>query len=132
MQRFYQNIECRDSPYEMYEYPIQKECLRWSNGTQTFEVDAADVNITQTDYAGNDNCGKVVEAGKKAPVGRKYIMQNMRCYELYGNRGFSWTVTSVPGMVSSARSRRPGTALSTSTWAVSLSSLLLLLIGGLL
>merc|ERR1711959_833277 len=98
VQQFYQTIDCRDSAYQIYKYPIQKECLRWSNGTQTFEVDSAGVNITQTDYSGDDQCGK--NAAKDAPViGKKYIMQNMRCYELYGNRAFSWTITDSPGGV---------------------------------
>merc|ERR1711959_707024 len=84
----------------------QKECLRWSNGTQTFEVDAQNVNITQTDYAGNDNCGKGETLGKANPtVGRKYIMQNMRCYELYGNRAFSWTTTQLRAAVSAGMQR---------------------------
>lgn len=108
VQEFYQSRICYDSglcecigdPYESYAYPIQKECLRWSNGTQIFETDAGGVNLTQTDYPGDDSCqGKVT---------RPLIMRNGYCYPLYSNRGFKWTLTKVAAVSGAARQRGGG------------------------
>ncbi|CAE7781781.1 unnamed protein product [Symbiodinium pilosum] len=86
-QRFYSETNCMGLPYEVYTYPVQNECMRWSNGTQTFKVDPTTTNVTQTDYLVNDKCG-----GDLIQV---YTMTVGYCYELYPDRAprsFKWEV----------------------------------------
>ncbi|CAD7941788.1 unnamed protein product [Amoebophrya sp. A120] len=83
-QLFYPTSTCAGNPTVTYKYPIQKECLRYSNGTQNFSSDAGYVNITERDYEGSSS----VE-GCQGPT-RTYQMEMNKCYSLYGNRGFRW------------------------------------------
>ncbi|CAJ1387147.1 unnamed protein product [Effrenium voratum] len=84
-QRFFSEAECLGLPYQIYTYPVQTECMRWSNGTQTFRVDPTTTNVTQVDYIMNDKCN-----GDQM---RTYIMSVGWCYELYADRAprsFKW------------------------------------------
>lgn len=71
----------------IYTYPVQNECMRWSNGTQAFRVDPTTTNVTQVDYLANDKCN-----GDQI---RSYVMSVGYCYELYPDevpRSFKWDV----------------------------------------
>ncbi|CAK9009205.1 unnamed protein product [Durusdinium trenchii] len=84
-QRFYSEANCLGLPYQIYTYPVQTECMRWSNGTQTFRVDPTTTNVTQVDYLVNDKCG-----GDNVRI---YVMSVGYCYELYPDRAprsFKW------------------------------------------
>lgn len=102
VQEFYQSricyendrCECIGDPYETYYYPIQNECLRWGNGTQTFFIDKQEVNITQRDYWDDACLGKTFQ---------EILMQNGYCYPLYSNRGFMWTLTNIAVMSNAPR-----------------------------
>lgn len=86
-QRFYSEANCLGLPYQIYTYPVQTECMRWSNGTQTFRVDPTTTNVTQVDYLVNDKCG-----GDNVRI---YVMSVGYCYELYPDRAprsFKWEV----------------------------------------
>jgi len=103
VQNFYKDANCLGLALQTYKYPLKDACLRWSNGTQTFRVDAALSNITQVDYLGDDGCG--------GDLVRTYTMTNRRCYSLYDSkapRSFAWSVeesTSATGSTISAVSR---------------------------
>eukprot|EP00931_Biecheleriopsis_adriatica_P007773 TRINITY_DN109023_c0_g1_i1.p1 TRINITY_DN109023_c0_g1~~TRINITY_DN109023_c0_g1_i1.p1 ORF type:complete len:281 (+),score=44.23 TRINITY_DN109023_c0_g1_i1:29-844(+) len=87
-QRFYSEAGCQGLPFQIYTYPVQNECMRWSNGTQAFAVDPTNSNITQVDYVMNDKC--------EGDLIRQYNMENRNCYELYPDkapRSFMWTIT---------------------------------------
>mmetsp|Transcript_5007 Transcript_5007/g.10069 ORF Transcript_5007/g.10069 Transcript_5007/m.10069 type:complete len:266 (-) Transcript_5007:204-1001(-) len=103
-QNFYSEAGCAGLPMQTYKYPLQNACLRWSNGTQTFRVDATYSNITQVDYPANDGCS--------GGFRRTYVITNRRCYSLYPDReprSFSWTVEASTSSIgtSSATSIRP-------------------------
>merc|ERR1712113_175301 len=76
-QSFYTEDNCGGMPYQVFKYPLQNECLRFSNGTRTYRVSKDLANITQTDYPLNDKC----EA--RAPWQRKLYIQEGRCYLLF-------------------------------------------------
>jgi len=93
IQTFYLSTNCSGLHYERFEYPLQRECMRWGNGTQTFTTDAEAVNITQMNYF-NDQCEGSGDAS--------FNMQNSRCYimnvltltklQLPKPRSFKWDV----------------------------------------
>lgn len=86
-QRFFSEANCMGLPYMIYTYPVQNECMRWSNGTQAFRVDPTTTNVTQVDYLANDKCN-----GDQI---RSYVMSVGYCYELYPDevpRSFKWDV----------------------------------------
>jgi hypothetical protein len=88
VQRFYSQEYCRGIAYDTFLFPLQGECMRWGNGSQTFRIDADGTNITQVDYIGNDRC----EAGS---VTRMYSMRPGTCFPLFTDkspRSFSWTL----------------------------------------
>lgn len=74
VQSFFSRIDCTGATYALYRYPIQTECLRWSNGTQTLTTTAGDQNITLVDYFDTDNC----QGGSM----RTYTIMNQYCYPL--------------------------------------------------
>ncbi|CAD7929735.1 unnamed protein product [Amoebophrya sp. A25] len=80
-QMFYLSSSCTGNPYVTYKYPVTRECLRYSRGTQNFSTDAGYVNITEKDYEGSFDCSGPTQT---------YQMQMNRCYALYGSRGFRW------------------------------------------
>jgi len=101
VQRFYSQVGCRGLAYKTFKYPIQSECMRWSNGTQTFKADSTFTNITQVDYLTNDVC--------QGSLRSTYSMTANRCYPLYANkipRSFDWRVELKDG--STADAWRPG------------------------
>merc|ERR1712054_475767 len=81
MQEFFSTTNCRGPPFASYQYPIARECLRYSNGTQDFNADAEYVNVTEIDYPGSNRCDGLMV---------KYVMKLSQCYQLYGNRAFRW------------------------------------------
>eukprot|EP00416_Gambierdiscus_australes_P001952 CAMPEP_0171132624 /NCGR_PEP_ID=MMETSP0766_2-20121228/124884_1 /TAXON_ID=439317 /ORGANISM="Gambierdiscus australes, Strain CAWD 149" /LENGTH=265 /DNA_ID=CAMNT_0011595973 /DNA_START=8 /DNA_END=801 /DNA_ORIENTATION=+ len=86
-QSFFTEAGCVGLAYQTFRYPMQGACLRWSNGTQTFNVDATYSNISQVDYVMNDDC--------TGGFTRTYAITNGRCYSLYPTkapRSFSWNV----------------------------------------
>mmetsp|Transcript_5990 Transcript_5990/g.9570 ORF Transcript_5990/g.9570 Transcript_5990/m.9570 type:complete len:262 (+) Transcript_5990:86-871(+) len=88
VQRFYSEALCKGLAYQVYNYPVQNECMRWSNGTQVFLVDPTNTNITQIDYVGDDKCSSTA-------LTRTYTMVGGQCYYLYADRAprsFSWTI----------------------------------------
>lgn len=88
-QTFYAKPKCEDMMYA-FRYPLQNECLRWSNGTQQLKVDAEYTNITQVDYLGMDTC-----ADEGGFLTRTYQITNNECMELFGSQteqSFKWTV----------------------------------------
>mmetsp|Transcript_11755 Transcript_11755/g.32126 ORF Transcript_11755/g.32126 Transcript_11755/m.32126 type:complete len:264 (-) Transcript_11755:177-968(-) len=103
-QNFFSEAGCAGLPTQSFKYPVQNACLRWSNGTQTYQVDATYSNITQVDYPANDLCA--------GGFRRTYVITNRRCYSLYPDkapRSFSWTVeasTSSTGAISAASPRK--------------------------
>lgn len=93
--RFFSEAACAGLPYQLFTYPVQDECMRWSNGTQGFTVDPTNTNITQVDYLMNDKCNGDLQ--------RKLTIQNDFCYGLYTDkapRSFSWTITRYDGTAS--------------------------------
>mmetsp|Transcript_5507 Transcript_5507/g.16385 ORF Transcript_5507/g.16385 Transcript_5507/m.16385 type:complete len:265 (-) Transcript_5507:162-956(-) len=103
-QHFFAASGCAGLPSHTYKYPLHNACLRYGNGTQTFQVDATFSNITQVDYVQDDVCS--------GGFRRNYVITNRRCYSLYPDRAprsFSWTVeasTSSVGGTTSDASRR--------------------------
>jgi hypothetical protein len=88
-QTFYRTSICQDLMYA-FRYPLQNECLRWSNGTQKFAVDPTYVNITQVDYLGMETC-----ADEGGFLTRTYTITNGECLQLFGSQAeqsFKWTV----------------------------------------
>mmetsp|Transcript_15103 Transcript_15103/g.31585 ORF Transcript_15103/g.31585 Transcript_15103/m.31585 type:complete len:261 (-) Transcript_15103:202-984(-) len=101
MQNFFSDAGCEGLPVQTFKYPLQNACLRWSNGTQTFQVDSTYSNITQVDYPGNDVCS--------GGFRRTYVITNRRCYSLYPDRSprsFSWNVEELTSSVATSQSRR--------------------------
>jgi len=77
VQNFYSRGDCTGATYALYRYPVQSECLRWSNGTQTLTATSGDQNITLVDYYDSDNC-----MGGGAGSSRVYNIMNQYCYPL--------------------------------------------------
>lgn len=119
-QTFYNDEECQDFALR-FKYPVQNECLRWSNGTQAFTVDPTYTNITQTDYILDDACSE------GAPLKRTYLIRNDECLNVYFNnaRGsFKWTIERVePYATSSAWRWRRSTAATAVVLAATLGRL---------
>lgn len=55
-QSFFTLHSCQGVASQVYEYPLQGECLRWWNGTRLFRTDDYGNNISQVDYPGSDGC----------------------------------------------------------------------------
>lgn len=81
VQEFFSTTNCRGPPFAEYKYPIERECLRYSNGTQIFFCDPKYINVTEIDFQANQRCDGLQI---------KYVMKLNLCYQLYGNRGFRW------------------------------------------
>jgi len=87
LQHFYSLADCQGLASYTFKYPLKNACLRFSNGTQAYRVDAAYTTITQTDFLGDNAC--------KGSMTKTYAITNRRCYSLHANkepRSFSWTV----------------------------------------
>lgn len=80
-QEFYQTVTCMGNPTATFKYPLMNQCMRYYNGTQTFETDTSFTNITERDYEGDRRCSGVTLT---------YNMRLNYCYRLYGNAGFMW------------------------------------------
>lgn len=111
VQTFFRNPGCTGLPMMTYYYPGQKECLRWYNGTQTFQfaVDETGTNITQRDYEGT------VATKCDSGVRKTYTMLADHCYPLRIDqppKSFRWEVDT------SARITSAGTRTSIAPWAL--------------
>jgi len=87
MQRFYSEENCAGVGVMTNYYPVQGECMRWSNGTQTFTLDPEGRNISQVQYMMNHECGGSDVMG--------YWMMTGTCYSLYSDtspKSFRWQV----------------------------------------
>jgi len=107
-QRFFSEENCQGLPYQIYTYPIQKECLRWYDGTQEFSVDPGNTRITQIDYVGFDKCDGPPYGPNQATT-KRYIMENGQCYPLYEDRAprsFMWQIKRYDA-TSTSNARRP-------------------------
>jgi len=92
LQKFYDDADCgalsdgRGKPYYAeLRFPLQRECLRYSNGTQTFSIDKSMTNITQADYPQNRACNGALKKG--------YTIALEKCYPLRVDkppRSFKW------------------------------------------
>ena len=80
-QEFYSTVTCAGAPTGTFKYPLKLQCMRYFNGTQTFETDAGFTNITEKDYEGDRKCSGVT---------LRYNMRLNYCYRLHGNKGFMW------------------------------------------
>jgi hypothetical protein len=101
VQSFFSAASCQGLPYQIYTYPVQRECMRWYNGTQTFTVDPSNSNISQIDYIGSDACS--------GGLTRAYTITNGECYSLYADqppRSFQWAIQRADAKTSAA-SRQP-------------------------
>lgn len=98
-QRFYSQAGCQGLALQNYVYPLQGECLRYSNGTQAFKLTDKDL-ISQVDYPGNDGC-----TGK---FQQKYSMRDGECFPLSlpdgaGAKSFRWEVEGGAAVSPAAR-----------------------------
>lgn len=89
-QEFFQSATCKGLTTASFSFPLHKECLRFENGTQHYEVSSDMSNITQTDFHGSGMC-----AGS---LSNKYHIQVDRCYPLYGDFAFRWRIDLVDEM----------------------------------
>jgi len=91
VQTFYTSTDCSGLPYTIFKKPLRRECMRMTNGTQNFSATLSGVRITQTDYAGIDNCGA---RGGTDPI--KYDIEARKCYSIQSPtaQSFRWTVDS--------------------------------------
>jgi len=114
VQRFYSEEGCTGVVVENNNYPLQSECMRFSNGTQAFKLGDTDNNITQVDYLGNDGCNGVLQ--------RSYSMIDGNCYSLYSDsspKSFIWMVEKGKAFTSAAATKRRSLHLvATSAWAI--------------
>jgi hypothetical protein len=97
-QEFYQSVTCKGLTTASFAFPLHKECLRFENGTQNFEVSEDLTNITQTDYHGSSVC-----AGSLA---YRYHIQVDRCYPLYGDFAFKWRIDIIEQLAASCSYRK--------------------------
>jgi hypothetical protein len=106
VQTFYEEKDCAGPTYAIFKYPVQEECLRASNGTQTITA-PSDSNITLTDFVGSSTCGKTDQPAQE----KKYFITGGYCYPLYPTKApksFKWTILrTVKTVVSSARRGTP-------------------------
>merc|ERR1712137_1141833 len=86
-QKFFDLADCKGPANPTFTFPMQGECMRATNGTQKFSVDASGYNISQKTYEGDDACNGGIQ--------RNYATQNGRCWPLYEDRpprSFMWEV----------------------------------------
>lgn len=107
VQTFYSQAGCTGPSYALYRFPVQNECMRWANGTQTFATTAGDQNVTLVDYV-NDTC---------RGVNRSYTILNQYCYvlsPLQAPRSVMWRVQRdkpYAGFANAASRLRPASSL---------------------
>jgi len=100
VQRFYSEEDCQGLVTDTFTYPALGECLRWSNGTQTFSL-LDGLNISQVDYPLNDGCNGAETT--------KYYMKSGTCYSLNADEAplsFSWTVEGAAAVADARRQQR--------------------------
>lgn len=120
VQRFFSSSSCEGSPYKVFRYPSEGECLRVDNGTQSFRV-LGGGNISQTVYRGNRECqaeGADVSYFFST-VGRCYTLQDV--LDLRGH-SFDWVTEEIRGVVKSGGPR--AAAAAALAWALALAALL--------
>jgi len=86
-QEFFQSITCKGLTTAKFSFPLHKECLRFENGTQTYQLNEEMTNVTQTDHHGSSVCD--------SPWAVKYYAEVDRCYPLYGDFAFKWRLDIV-------------------------------------
>jgi len=101
VQTFYNAASCTGSEYASFKYPVQGECMRAMNGTQTILASPDDSNITLSDYVNNDVCGRSGSVG----IRRTYFIKNALCYPLYTTQApysFNWKIERYKAFVAFA------------------------------
>jgi len=86
-QSWYLQSGCQGVASKVLDFPIQGECLRWWNGTRTYRMDEYGMNITQTDYPGNDGCNSRYQ--------EHYNIESGTCFPLFDSEGpksFLWRI----------------------------------------
>jgi len=124
-QTFYEQKLCQGRPTGFSEFPVQGECMRYFNGTQSYYLDPSGQNITQVNYAGSDKCD-----GNDR---RTYHIVNTMCYPLYTDvapRSFSWairdnSITGVKNFATAAAWRPQTTAVPGMALLIALGALIL-------
>jgi len=90
---YFKSDSCSSLPYLKLSYPINRECLRYDNGTQLFYLDPNSAStIIEVDFPHSPDC-TVNEIGcANCVVPAKFYMQRDQCYKLKDFDSFRWTV----------------------------------------
>jgi len=96
--QFFRDSTCQGVPYLVFQYPVQRECIRYSNGTQMFYQDPQnDDYLIEVDYPHSPDCTENSIGCESCVVPLRFSIKRDFCYELSESSYFSWTESGGAG-----------------------------------